>query len=424
MKTLRILITIMVSFALILTLASLVQAQGEEPPEGEEGGGVEVGVEIDEDPGLMVDPVVINEPIIEVEPPSGPDVPEEPADVGALLDDVITFQGRLLSASGLAITGSRSITLSLYDVASGGTALCTDTDTVTVTSGLFYFLMDWCSASDTAGQQLYLGVKVGSDLEMTPRQGIYAVPYARSLRPGALIKQTTTTLHALELESNGDGKNGTALMVTNTGAAGIGAWINADGTDTALVVGNGGTGPIFKGFGSNGGDDEFRITNGGAILSKADSFFFISGSALVKNLSTDTTRWDIQPGGAARIWRGSTAGSKIVYFPVTIPSVLYGQSVTVETITVYYVCENAANGYITATYLDKLTDADSSVSLISNLTDHTSTAAASYSISVPAADATLGSNQGVGLYLQLQFANDTDHVQIGGIRIDLGHHIY
>lgn len=427
MKTLRIVTTIIVSFALILSLSSLVQAQGEEPPEGEEGGGEEVGIEIFDDPAFIIDPIVVDEPQVRYFEPLGPDSPDAPDAPEGILSIGVPFQGRLLNTAGVGITGSRDITLSLYDVSSGGTALCTDTDPTTLTSGLFYFLLDGlnaCTADDFTGQQLYLGVKVGTDTEMTPRQALYAVPYARSLKPGAIIEQTATTLHALELISNGNEFAGTTLTAYNTGTAGIGAWITASGTDTALVVENKGAGPIMKGFGNNGDGDEFRINNNGAILSKADSFFFISGSSLVKNQDTDTTRWDIQLGGAARIWGGATTGNKIVYFPVTIPSVLYGQGVTIETITVYYVCDDAANGYITGTYLDKLTDADTAVSLISNTTDHTSTTASAYSISVPATNATLASNQGVGVYLQLYFANNTDHVQIGGIRIDLGHHTY
>lgn len=426
MKTLRIVTTIIVSFALILSLSSLVQAQGEEPPEGEEGGGGEVGIEIFDDPAFIIDPIVVDEPPVRYFEPLGPDSPDVPDAPEGLISSGVTFQGRLLNTAGVGITGSRDITLSLYDVNTGGTALCTDMDPTTLTGGLFYFILDGlngCTTDDFTGQQLYLGVKVGADTEMTPRQALYAVPYARSLKPGAIIDQTATSQHALELISNGDAFPGTTLTAFNSGASGIGAWITASGADTALVAENKGAGPIFKGFGNNGNGDEFRIENSGAILSKADSFFYISGSSLVKNVSTDTTRWDIQTGGAARIWGGTTTGSKIVYFPVTIPSVLYGQGVTVETITVYYVCSNGTNGYITGTYLDKLTDADTSVVLISNGTDHSATTAGAYSISVTS-NGTLASNQGVGVYLQLQFANNTDWVQIGGIRIDVGHHTY
>jgi hypothetical protein len=97
-------------------------------------------------------------------------------------------------------------------VASGvGAARCSDPDTVTVTNGLFNMNVDGCTDSDINGDQLYLGITVGSDSEMTPRQAIYAVPYARSLRPGAdivgssgsniLYVENTSTGYAVHLKS-------------------------------------------------------------------------------------------------------------------------------------------------------------------------------------------------------------------------------
>jgi hypothetical protein len=140
----------------------------------------------------------------------------------------------------------------------------------------------------------------------------------------------------------------------------------------------------------------------------------------MKNLSADTTRWDIQQGGAAKIWGGATLGLKTVYFPITLPTVLYGRAVTVESITVYYRTLDGTKGYVTGTYLDKLTDADTSVSLIASAVDHVSTTASSYTLS-PTSGGTLSANQGLGLYLSLSFADNINWVQIGGIRIRLGH---
>jgi len=122
----------------------------------------------------------------------GPEHPEDeplPEGTGLAtpLNDVIPIQGKLTDASGSPINGSRSITFSIYDVSAGGTALCSDTDTVNVVNGLFNAEMDFCTASEIDGRQLWLGIKVGSDPEMSPRQGIYAVPYAWGLRPGAII---------------------------------------------------------------------------------------------------------------------------------------------------------------------------------------------------------------------------------------------
>ena len=53
--------------------------------------------------------------------------------------------------------------------------------------------MDSCTSDDIDGRQLWLGVHVLGDLEeMTPRQPIYPVPYAWSLRPGAIIEDATS----------------------------------------------------------------------------------------------------------------------------------------------------------------------------------------------------------------------------------------
>jgi hypothetical protein len=73
-----------------------------------------------------------------------------------------------------------SITFSLYDVPSGGTALWSEPRTVTVVNGLFNVLLGSVtplSLDDFTGTT-YLGVKVGADPEMTPRQQVVSVAYA------------------------------------------------------------------------------------------------------------------------------------------------------------------------------------------------------------------------------------------------------
>jgi hypothetical protein len=265
-----------------------------------------------------------------------------PEAVAAIVDDVVQVQGRLTNASGRPISGTHTVKATIYDASAGGSARCTDTDTVSVANGLFTMAMDFCTASDFNGDQLWLGVQVDSDPEMTPRQAIYAVPYAWALRPGAIVKG-------------------------------------------------------------------------------ADSYIFVPGNALIKNLNTDATRWDIQANGAARIWRGSTAGTKVIYLPVTLPGVLYGQNVTVKELRVYYRSQNGANSYITETDLYAQTDADSWLRMRSDTTDRTSNTAASYTLAVTQTNV-LSPTQGViGLFMYLSFANDTDYIQIGGARLRLGH---
>ena len=263
----------------------------------------------------------------------------------AVLTDQIPIQGRLTDANGIPLNGTYTVTFYVYDAAEGGTLLCGNWITsIPVTNGLFNSTIDLCDAIDAfEGDQLYLGVKVRADPEMTPRQPILAVPYAYNVKPGAVIKG-------------------------------------------------------------------------------ANSYLFVPGAAFVKNAPTDTTRWDMLY-GAARIWRGATAGNKYIYIPITIPSVLYGQPVRVTGITVYYVCQNGTNNYITQTALAKMTDADTSVALFTaDETNRTSNTATSYTLTTDATQNTLSSSVGsLVVRLYLNFANDADYIQIGGVRLTLDH---
>lgn len=402
--------------------------------------------------------------------PEGDDDVLPQGDVGtaALLNDVIPIQGRLLDASGNPINGTRSVVYTLYDASSGGNALCTDTDNVTAVNGLFNGEMDSCVAGDLNGRAAWLGIKVGGDAEMTPRQEIFAVPYAWSLRPGAVISESLggAIIHAENTHPTGRGLRGYATATTgenygvvgastspdgwggyfynndggiglyggsdapgldapavyarNSHAGGIALHASVDSTDTTVRLTNGGTGPFLKAYGAGGGEDEIRINNDGSIETKADSYIFIPGTQIIKNLSTDTTRWDVQTNGSVYVWRGSNTSIKTVYMSIVLPGVLYGQPVDVENITIYYKCQDAAKGFITGTYLNKQTDADSAVSLLSNSTDRTSTTATSYTLTV---NNVLSASQGIlGLYLNLDFADDAHYVQIGGVRVQLGHH--
>jgi len=263
------------------------------------------------------------------------------ANQASAMSNIVPIQGKLTDAGGTPLTGTYSIKATIYTLASGGTVLCTDTHDVTVANGLFTMDMGGCSSNDFSGfTQLYLGIQVGSDPEMTPRQPLYGTPFAWGLVNGILSSGATT-------------------------------------------------------------------------------YQFISGSTLIKELSSDSTRWDLTFGGAL-IYRGATAGIKYVRYPVTIPSILYGQPVRVTAITVYYRCANGALNYISGTYLSKNTDADSGVYLVSDTTHRTSNTATSYIIGTNSLYNTLSSSQGIlTLRFDLTFADDTNYIEITGIRLTL-----
>ena len=403
--------------------------------------------------------------------PEGDDdvLPQGDVNVAAALDDVIPIQGRLTDNHGNPINGTRQVVYTLYDAATGGNVLCTDTDNVTAVNGLFNGQMDYCSAGDLNGQQVWLGIKVGGDAEMTPRQKIYAVPYAWSLRPGAVISDTLAgaILHVenwyatgrglrgyamsetgvnygvvgasrssagygghfynngggigLHAYSTGAGLAGAGVLAEARGASGVALHAKATSTDASVVIGNAGTGALLKGFGADGGNDEIRINNDGSIETKADSYIFVPGTAATVNGTS--TGVDLKYFGMGSVTVDpSTTGTKIIQFGVTLPGVLYGKAVKVEEVTVYYQTTNSAS-YISVTkVLRQKASALDYYTLVSNTTNRNSTAWTAYSVT-PTTSNTLSASEGfLSVELSLYFANAADAIVIGGVRVRLGHH--
>lgn len=96
--------------------------------------------------------------------------------------DTINFQGKLVDSSGLNVSnGSYSIEFTLYDSATAGTNLWSETQTVTVTDGIFRVELGTItsiSTVDFAQDNIYLALNVNTDGEMSPRIRFTAVPYA------------------------------------------------------------------------------------------------------------------------------------------------------------------------------------------------------------------------------------------------------
>ena len=89
----------------------------------------------------------------------------------AAVPQTLNYQGQLASAGGVPVNGTVNITFSLYDVATGGTALWSETQSVTVTNGLYSVTLGQMTPLDATlfTAQRYLGITVGTDPEMTPR---------------------------------------------------------------------------------------------------------------------------------------------------------------------------------------------------------------------------------------------------------------
>jgi hypothetical protein len=118
--------------------------------------------------------------------------PEGEASIASTVNSRISYQGRLLE-DGTPVTGSRDMLFRLYSDGSCGVQVGTDIvrNGVAVSEGLFSVELN-VTHWDFDGQGLWLEVEVGSTI--LGCQEILPVPYALSLRPGAMIADTDSTL--------------------------------------------------------------------------------------------------------------------------------------------------------------------------------------------------------------------------------------
>jgi hypothetical protein len=94
----------------------------------------------------------------------------------------IGFEGFLADSNGQPLTtGTYSITFSIYNVATGGTALWSETKQVQVTSGLYATTLGTTNNPvflNSLNDVRWIGVAVSGGAEVTPRTQILSVPFA------------------------------------------------------------------------------------------------------------------------------------------------------------------------------------------------------------------------------------------------------
>jgi hypothetical protein len=147
-----------------------------------------------------------------------------PAAIHAGIPQAINYQGYLTDAQGVPVKGTVEMVFSIYNVAAGGSPLWTETQSVEVTEGVYNVILG-AKASFHKSPALifdvpyYLGVKVGEDLEMTPRMALTSVGYA--FRAQWVEAVPPHDHDASYLNATGDvmdaASSGTVLSVRNTG---------------------------------------------------------------------------------------------------------------------------------------------------------------------------------------------------------------
>jgi hypothetical protein len=366
--------------------------------------------------------------------------------VTTITSGAIPIQGRLTDASGTPLEGTYNLTFRLYDVESGGTPLCDDTNAVSFENGLFSSFVDDCY-NDLTGQQVWLGVEVESDGEMTPRQPIYAIPYALSLRPGGVISDTRSDA-VLDVVNYGSGAGVHAYSQSSSAVAGYsangrgiygfsnsGTAIYGESMSGRAVHGSSGSDAGVRGYSDSGCAVEGHGNVGaaicaegsGVIQSSAKSYLWISGNGVRPYHQSDNTVIDLDSIGGAIITPGAATSARHVMLPITVPGPLYGQDVTISGLDIYWVGDTDMDaitdirfrrqtGVCTACYVEILHDA----------TDHTCYEDLNATGCTITYDLTsnnvLTESSGI-LYLTLQLTpiGDDTWLEIGGVRLTLEH---
>jgi hypothetical protein len=179
---------------------------------------------------------------------------------GQSISQTINFQGVLKDASGNVVPdGNYDLTFSIYDAASNGNLLWSETQTLNVTGGVFSAQLGSVNPIDLPFDVSYwLGVTVGSGSELAPRTAFTSVPYSRmsftvpdnsisadKIKSGEVVKSVnglkdnvnlvagsnvTITPSGNDLTISATGGGGGTVTEVNTGAGLTGGPITSTGT--------------------------------------------------------------------------------------------------------------------------------------------------------------------------------------------------
>ncbi len=258
----------------------------------------------------------------------------------------MTYQGILTDPSGgLPPDGAHTLTLNLYESASGGTAIYTEMHSaVPVVKGLFNIIIGSQTSLPTTlrfDRAYFLGVSIDNGQELSPRTALSTVPYAlyanvaaqaQSLAPGATGVVTSLNGKDGSVTLKGGGatiinRNGDTITISSTGGAGGNGIQGVQSSNATLTVANP-TGPIADIDLADGAVTTAKIASGAVTTAKiADGA--VVGAKLADGAVVSAKLAD----GAvtnAKIADGAVVGAKLADGAVTNAKIADGAVATAK----------------------------------------------------------------------------------------------
>lgn len=264
--------------------------------------------------------------------------------ISAAINQQINFQGKLTNPNGTNVTdGTYSIVFSMYTVASGGSAVWTETQgSVAVTDGIFQVALGSVTplpgSVDFNSSSIYLGIKVGADAEMTPRVRFTAAPYAfNSEKLNGLASSAFGQITANNVYTGTNTIQGTnssqfvvqnagtqTLLVADTSAQRVAvgpAAVAANGVLTVGIDTTTASGGLYFGTDSNlyRSAANTLTTDGSLQIKGVTTLGTGTGTSTMQSWSSDTAFWINMPttgpsgigtgGPGANAWIGYASGA-------------------------------------------------------------------------------------------------------------------
>lgn len=279
----------------------------------------------------------------------------------------VYVQGKLTDSGGTPLSGAQTVTFKLYDAATAGTMVWTSgvLSVTPASGGLFNVpLQDGAPSLDSVSfdKPYFLGITVGADAEMTPRQELGASALSHGspkdftvnnnlMVSGRLGIGTANPVEALDVLGNvrlGNPSIGGIRALTSTN------WGYSPGYPVVLVGPTSGRGNVSIGYdpsgnpnsGFTGDGREVLFRNGAQFVTpnSANNSFYLNHMVLKDGkvgIGTETPGESLEVRGNVRIGKSSTVGIRALTptnwgYSTTYPVLLLGSTSGVGNVAIGY----------------------------------------------------------------------------------------